>query len=78
MNSCCGSLRRVAVGLDAEPPPDDVGVVAEQRVDLVVAPEVERAFRLVRAGVVRVLGRHAVGVLGRVEAAAASVISRST
>ncbi len=40
--------RRVAVGLDAEAPLDDRRVVAQERVELVGAPQVERAFGLVR------------------------------
>ena len=43
-------VRRVAVRLDAEPPLDDRRIAAEQRVDLVVAPQIERAFRLVGVG----------------------------
>ena len=48
VNSCCGSIGALPSGSIAEPPLDDGRVVAEQRVDLVGAPEVERAFRLVR------------------------------
>jgi hypothetical protein len=43
-------LRRVAVRLDAEPQLHERRVVAEQLVDLVGAPEIERAFLLVRDG----------------------------
>ena len=42
--------RRVAARLDAESQLDDRGVGAEQRVDLVGAPQIERAFGLVRVG----------------------------
>ena len=42
-------LRRVPIGLDAEPPTRDVGIGAEERRDFVVRPDVERAFGLVSA-----------------------------
>ena len=59
-------LRRVAARLDAEALADDLGVVSEERADLVVRPDVEGALRASSIG-----SRHeAVGVFGGIEAAA--------
>ena len=71
-------LRRVAVRLDAEPPPHDRRIVARHGADLGVGPDVERAFGLVRRRIAGLLGRHAVGVLSRVEAAVADRSGRAS
>ena len=42
-------LRRVAVRLDAEPPPHHGRIIAGHGGDLAIGPDVERAFGLVRA-----------------------------
>ena len=63
--------RRVAARLEAEAQRHDARVrLAEQRLDLALRPDVERALGGVRARLARRLGRDAVGVLGRIEAAA--------
>ncbi len=61
----------VAAGLEAEAQRHDARVrLAEQRLDLALRPDVERALGDVRARLPRRFGRDAVGVLGRIEAAA--------
>jgi hypothetical protein len=55
--------------LDPEPPARQVGVLAEELADLRVPPDVERPLHPGRVRIVCLLGRHAVGVLGRVEPA---------
>ena len=60
-------LRRVPIGLDAEPPTRDVGIGAEECRDFVVRPDVERSLGLVSA--CWSIRRQAVGVFGGIEAA---------
>src|SRR5678816_408562 len=60
-----GIGRRVAVGKDPVTGPEDGGVVAEDLLNLIIAPDVEGSFRLVRMFLVGVLRRNAVGVLSR-------------
>ncbi len=61
---------RVAAFLDAESPDHDRRILAEQRLDFCLRPQVEGAFGLVRVRLAGLLRRHAVGILGRIEAAA--------
>ena len=69
VNSCCGS--------DGALPPGSIPkrclmmrrILSEERVDFVCAPQIERPLRFVRARRACLLRRHAVGVLGAVEAA---------
>jgi hypothetical protein len=57
------------VSLDTEPQLDGSSVVTEQPVELVGAPEVERAFLLVRVRRAGIFRRNTVGVFGRIEPA---------
>ncbi len=61
--------RRVPVRLDAEPLLDDRRVGAQQFVDLARRPQIAGALRGVRPRLIRVFRRHAVRVLGGIEAA---------
>ena len=70
MNSPCGSNGALPSGSMPNRARTSGGIVPEQRVDLRGRPQVERALGLAGAGVARVFGRQAVGVLGRVESPA--------
>ena len=60
---------RVAGRLDAVSEPNHLGIVTEQVLDLRLAPDIERPFGLDRVASASLLGRHAVGILGREEPA---------
>src|SRR4030095_13711212 len=62
-------VRCIAGRLNPEPSASNSSVLPKQTCDLLVDPDVERAFGLMRSGRVRLLGRNAVGVLCGIERA---------
>src|SRR5262245_38904960 len=55
--------RSVAVGQDAIADSEDVRILAEDFLDLLVAPDIEGTLHLVRRWIGGLLGRNAVGIL---------------